>query len=98
MNVCTFVVPRIPCVDTHQTAHRVSSVQSALRTAKHIHALYFIETEIESRFVHVWDIIHIKSDGRRVDPAAYASDIHSTRKATAIVWNEQIRHQSANSL
>ena len=79
--VCALIGERRFGVNLNQPAHRVASVQGSLRAAQYVDAFDVGVVEVESGFVDVGDVVHIQSDGRRVDARADASDVNGGSQA-----------------
>ena len=84
--------------DTYQAAHRVASVERALRASHHVDTLDVGVVEVEGRLVDEGDVVHVETHGRRVDARTDAAYIDRSRQLRAIVGYEQIGHQRRQAL
>ena len=67
---------RIAGVHLDESAHGIASVESGLRSAKHLDAFHSEEVEVESRLVGIGGIVHVETYGRSVDSRTYTSYIY----------------------
>ena len=91
LQISSLIFKRIAGIDTHQSALRILTIQSCLRTTQDINTGSLIMMKIEGRLAHHRDAIQIDTYRRTVHPTANATHIHSTGKTTAIVRHYKIR-------
>ena len=81
LEVGALVVEGILGVNPYESAHRVTAVESALRSAQDVDALDVVEGEVEGALVEVGHVVHVQAYGRGVDSGADAADIYRRGEA-----------------
>ena len=84
--------------DTYQSAHRVASVQGTLRAAHHVDAFDVGVVEVEGRLVDEGNVVHVQSDGGRVDTRTDAAHVDRSSQFRTVVGDEQVGHKGRQVL
>ncbi len=76
-DVRSLIVQRVLGVYAYQPAHRVASVERALRTPHDVDALHIAQVKVKRTLVHPGYVVHIEPNCRRVDAASHPAHINS---------------------
>ena len=96
--VGTLIAERRLGKHTDESTHGIASVERTLRSAHHVNPFDIRIVEIESRLVHIRNIIHIKSYGRSIDTRTDTAYIHRCGQLRTVIRDEQVGHQSRKRL